>query len=134
MTAPDAHDLARRLIAFLETGDADPGLFAADVFLDFTPPLWRIQAEGRDAAIAVRRRGHPTPGTVASSRVDPTPTGFVLEVEERWVQDDKPWYCRELMRADCDGGSITALSVYCTGDWTAERMAQHARDVRLLRP
>lgn len=133
MTDADTTSVAHRLIAFLETGAA-PGLFTDDAFLDFTPPLWRLQAQGADAVIDVRRRGHPGPSTVAASRIDATPTGFVLEVEERWEQDGKAWYCRELMRADVRAGQISALSVYCTGDWTPERVAQHARDVRLLRP
>ena len=134
MNDHDATDVARHLIGFLETGDPPAGLFADDVFCDFTPPLWRLQAQGPSPVVELRRRGHPGPSTVASWRCDPTPTGFVLEVEERWVQDDKPWYCRELIRADVDGTTITALSVYCTGDWSAERVAQHGRDVRLLRP
>jgi hypothetical protein len=43
------------------------------------------------------------------------------------------WYARELLRADVEGGEIVELSVYCTGDWDANRCAQHAREVRLLR-
>ena len=67
-------------------------------------------------------------------RCDPTPTGFVLEVEEEWEQGGEAWYCRELFRADVQGASITELAVYCTGDWDRSRRAQHAREVRLLRP
>jgi hypothetical protein len=134
MTEEQAIAVAQRLIQYLETGEVPPGLFTADVFLDFTPPLWRLQAQGIEGVLAVRRTGHPSPGEVSSWRCDPTPKGFVLEIEERWVDDGKPWYCRELLRADVIGSQISALSVYCTGDWSAERCAQHARDVRLLRP
>lgn len=134
MTEQQATALAQRLIDFLETGDAPKGLFAPDVFLDFTPPLWRIQAQGIDGVTAIRRNGHPGPSEVTSWRCDPTTKGFVLEVEERWVDDGKRWYCRELLRADVEGTQIASLSVYCTGDWTLERCAQHAREVRLLRP
>lgn len=133
MTA-NAEALARRLITFLETGEAPAGLFASDVFLDFTPPLWRIQAQGVDDVTQIRRAGHPSPGEVSSWRCDATVRGFVLEVEERWVAEGRAWYCRELMRADVEDDRIVAISVYCTGDWTAERCAQHAREVRLLRP
>jgi len=31
-------------------------------------------------------------------------------------------------------GRISELSVYCTGDWDAERQRLHAEQVRLLRP
>jgi hypothetical protein len=58
------HDLCARLIAYLETGNAPPDLFTKDVFCDFTPPLWRIQALGRHDVLAIRWRGHPSPGRV----------------------------------------------------------------------
>jgi hypothetical protein len=34
--------VAARLIAFLETGQAPPGLFSEDAFVDFTLPRWRL--------------------------------------------------------------------------------------------
>jgi hypothetical protein len=127
------HTVAR-FIAFLETGDAHPELFTAEVFVDFTLPRWRQQARGRDELIAMRRQGHPSPGKVTRWRTDPTPTGFVLELEEQWEQGGEPWYCREMFRADVEGDAIHELSVYCTGDWDTRRRAEHAREVRLLRP
>ena len=130
----DADAVARRFIRFLETGEPPGGLFAPNVFCDFTLPRWRLQAEGLESVVALRRHGHPALGTVPRSRSDPTPSGFVLEVEERSHQDGKDWYCRELFRADLRGGAISSLSVYCTGDWDAARVAEHASAVRLLRP
>jgi hypothetical protein len=59
---------------------------------------------------------------------------FVLEVEEQWEQDEEPWYCRELLRADVSDGSISQLSVYCTGDWDQALVARHAQEVPLIRP
>jgi hypothetical protein len=134
LTTEQAERIARRLIALLETGNPPDGLFTADVFCDFTSPRWRVQAQGADALVALRRRGHPTAGRVPRFRCDPTPRGFVLEVEEEWAQDGEHWYCRELFRADVQGEAIAALSVYCTGDWDSARRAEHAREVRLLRP
>jgi hypothetical protein len=134
MNAEDARNLAARFVEFLETGRAPAGLFTDDVFCDFTLPRWRVQAQGVGPVVALRRNGHPGPGEVPRWRCDPTPSGFVLEVEERWTQDDRDWYCRELFRADVRGSSIAALSVYCTGDWDAEREAEHRRAVTLLRP
>jgi hypothetical protein len=61
---------------------------------------------------------HPAKGKVPRWRCDPTPSGFVLEVEERWSEDGKDWYCRELFRVDVKGSSTTELSGYWTGDWT----------------
>ena len=128
-----ARDLADKVITFLETGIVPDGLFAPDVFLDFTMPLWRVQAQGIKDAVAVRKAGHPSPGLVPRARFDSTPTGFVIEVEESWDQDGESWYCRELIRADIARGSISELSVYCTGDWDSARVARHAGEVALIR-
>jgi hypothetical protein len=131
---PGVRATADRLIAFLETGTAAPGLFAPGVFLDFTMPTWRLQAQGVADAVDLRRAGHPAPGRVPRSRLDPTPTGFVLEVEETWEDGGDRWYCRELFRADVGPDGIIELAVYCTGDWNAARVDEHARRVALIRP
>ena len=106
--------LADTFVTFLETGQAPERLFAPDVFCDFTMPRWRLQAEGVEAVVALRRHGHPAPGRVPRSRFDPTPTGFVLEVEEVWDADGEHWYCR--------------------GDWDTARVAEHAAAVTMTRP
>ena len=126
--------LAASFLVFLESGEPPPGLFAPEVFCDFTMPRWRLQAEGAEAAVALRRHGHPAPGRVPHHRFDPMPTGFVLEVEEEWDSGSEHWYCRELFRADVSQDGITALSVYCTGDWDRARVAEHAAAVTLSRP
>lgn len=129
-----ARALANKFITFLETGDSAEELWAPDLFVDFTMPQWRLQAQGVEDVAALRKAGHPGPGRVSRSRFDPTPTGFVLEVEEQWEQDGESWYCRELFRADVSDGVISALSVYCTGDWDRDRVARHQREVYLIRP
>ncbi len=128
------NDVAGRLIAWFETGELPADTFTADVFLDFTAPQWRMQAQGVADAVALRRAGHPSPGRVPRSRIDPTPTGFVIEWEERWEDGGQQWYCRELARAEVRNGRIAELSVYCTGDWDEATQATHRREVRLLRP
>lgn len=130
----DVRASADQLISFLETGTAAPGLFARDVLLDFTMPTWRLQARGAEDSVALRRAGHPAPGRVPRSRLEATPTGFVLEVEETWEDGGDRWYCRELFRADVGPEGITELAVYCTGDWDTARVAEHARQVTLIRP
>lgn len=129
-----AHELAEGLIAFLETGTVPDGLWAPDVFCDFTMPTWRLQASGIEEAVALRKSGHPGTSTVPRWRFDPTPTGFVLEIEEDWTDDAGRWTCRELFRADVGDEGITELSVYCTGDWDEAQRARHAAEVTLPRP
>jgi len=127
-------ELAGQVITFLETGTAPAGLFTPDVFCDFTMPQWRLQAQGLEDTVALRKAGHPGPSSVARSRFDETAAGFVLEVEEQWAADGESWYCRELLRADVRDGSISQISVYCTGDWDRALVATHRQTVTLIRP
>jgi len=127
-------ELAAKVIRFLETGDVPEGLFRPDVFLDLTMPTWRVQASGAEDLIAVRKEGHPGPGTVTRWRADPMPGGFVFEFEERWNSEDQQWYAREMMRVEVADGAIAELTVYCTGDWDEARQAEHAAAVTLIRP
>jgi hypothetical protein len=133
-TGAEVRTVADLLITFLETGTPPDGLFHPEVFLDFTMPTWRLQALGVDDAVGLRRAGHPASGRVPRSRFDSTPSGFVLEVEETWEDGGDTWYCREMFWADVGPGGITALSVYCTGDWDSARVTEHARRVTLIRP
>lgn len=132
--AQRAHALAEQFVRFLETGTPPDGLFARDVFCDFTMPTWRLQAGGVDGVVALRRAGHPGPGRLPRWRFDPTPSGFVLEFDEDWEQDGSRWTSREMARADIDDDGITQLSVYCTGDWDQQRRDEHASAVTLIRP
>jgi len=130
----NARVLAEQFIAYLESGTAGPGLYAPDVFLDVTLPRWRLQARGREDALDVRRDNHPQPGRVPRWRFDPTPSGFVLEVEETWTDAGEQWSCRELFRADVGPDGISELAVYCTGDWDTARRGEHEAAVQLIRP
>lgn len=136
ITMNNAHmtQIAGGLVKFLETGVPPAGLFAEEVFCDFTSPKWRLQAQGRDRVVELRRQTHPSPGVVSRWRCDPTPSGFVMEWEERWTDEADDWYCREMARAEVEAGKISSISVYCTGDWDTELRERHAREVQLLRP
>lgn len=127
-------DLSQAMVTFLETGEAPDNLFAPDVFCDLSMPTWRLQTGDRAAVVDLRRSEHQGPSKVTRWRSDPIPGGFVFEFEERWDDGGSHWYSRELLRADVIDGSIAELAVYCTGDWDADRQAEHARTVTLLRP
>jgi hypothetical protein len=77
-TSSAVHGLAEGLIAFMETGVVPDGLFAEDVFTDFTMPQWRLQGGTRDQLVALRLAGHPGAGRVPRSRLDATTTGFCV--------------------------------------------------------
>jgi len=134
LSAPDATTAVACFVRFLETNDAPDGLFAPDIFSDITLPTWRLQADSAEGLVAIRRTGHPVTGEVHVTRVEPTPRGFTMEVEERWVDAGQHWYCREMFRADVAGATITELAVYCTGDWDERQQRAHAAEVVLVRP
>jgi hypothetical protein len=130
------HESARLLdtaLRWLETGVRPDGLFADDVFVDFTLPHWRIQAVGTEGAFGIREQGHPAPGRVRVEAVDATSRGFLLQIEERWEAEGQQWYCRELIHCIVDRDRISELSVYCTGDWDEAVQRRHAEQVRLVR-
>ncbi|MGH7686333.1 MAG: hypothetical protein ACREN2_05910 [Candidatus Dormibacteria bacterium] len=129
-----ARRLAEDLVVFLETGDVPPNLFAPDLFSDVTLPTWRLQASDLDGMVALRRAGHPSTGRVPRRRLDIIPDGFVIELTEAWQGEGGEWTCREMVRAGVRDGRIVELSLYCTGDWSPERIAEHASSVTLLRP
>ena len=125
-----------KFVAFLESGGVAPaGLFSASVFGDLTFPHWRIQTSGADELIAGRQRLHPQPGSVRLERVTPTETGYLVKLEERWVDGGEQWYCREGFVLDLDDdGAVCDFTLYCTGDWDERRQREHASTVTLLRP
>ena len=64
MTAIEARaDLANapavvhKLVQWLETTEVPDGLFADDLFTDFTMPIWRLQAGDRAGGLALRAHG-----------------------------------------------------------------------------
>ena len=127
-------DLARELVTWFETGIRPEGLFADDIFVDFTPPHWRVQAQGPEGAFGIREAGHPFPGSVRVEGLDQTSRGFLLQIEERWEAEGQQWYCREMLHCMVTAGRIGELAIYCTGDWDEAVQRRHAEQVQLIRP
>jgi hypothetical protein len=82
-----ANMVAERFVQWLETGKGAEEVFAPDVFGDVTLPHWRLQAATAAELIAVRTTGHPCLGSVRVERLDPTPKGWVMQIEERWTDE-----------------------------------------------
>ena len=131
---PETAAAVAEFIVFLESGVAPDGLFAPGLFADVTLPHWRVQADSAQGLLAIRKEGHPFPGRVRVERVEQTAHGFTIEFEERWNDQGQQWYAREMGRADLEGGKITELTIYCTGDWDEARQREHANTVKMLRP
>jgi len=127
--------VAARFVRWLETGSGADELFAPDVFGDVTLPHWRLQAANVADLVAIRASGHPYPGRVRVERLEPTPHGWVMQIEERWTDEGgAPWYCREMFRAEVVDGLINDLAIYCCGDWDEAAVGRHRAEVTLLRP
>lgn len=131
----DGPAVAARFVQWLESGEGANELFAPDVFGDVTLPHWRVQTVSAADLIAVRVNGHPHPGRVRVERLEPTPRGWTMQIEERWTDEHgAPWYCREMFRADLVNGRISDIAIYCCGDWDEQLVRRHGAEVRLLRP
>jgi hypothetical protein len=126
--------LAGALVHWLETGDRPHDLFATDVFADLSLPQWRLQGEGATETFGLRGASHPYTGEVTVRGLDHTSRGFLIEFEERWDAEGQRWYCREMIHCHVARDRITALSVYCTGDWDESVQRRHAEQVHLTRP
>lgn len=142
MTAVDAYsavdgelaELAGQFVTWLETGVRPDGMFADDVFADLTMPQWRVQAQGADATFHLREDDHPFQGQVHVEALDRTSRGFLIQVEEGWDAVGQRWSCRELIHCAVDGGRISDLAIYCSGDWDEVAQQRQAEQVHLLRP
>lgn len=131
----DGPAVAARFVHWLESGEGADEVFAPDVFGDVTLPHWRVQTATAADLIAVRVNGHPYPGQVRVERLEPTPRGWIMQMEERWTDEHgAAWYCREMFRADLTGGRISDIAIYCCGDWDEALVRRHEAEVRLLRP
>ena len=135
MNGTEGPETAARLVKWLQTGD-DPGdLFAPNAFGDLTLPHWRLQADNRADLIRIRTNGHAGPSDITVERLEPTPRGWVMQVEERWIDEQgQSWYCREMFLADVADGMIQEISIFCAGDWDEAAVQRHAAEVKLIRP
>jgi hypothetical protein len=128
-----AQELSERLADVFRTADAGPVL-ADDVFLDGHPPLWRFQLQGRDAFDVWIKGFMPGGADTTVVRTIPTVTGFVTEFVSRHLEDGEEITDRKLLLAEVRAGRIAELTIYCSGDWTAELRARHAAETQLIRP
>ena len=109
-----APSTVERFVRFLETSD-DPGdLFSPRVFCDFNVPQWRYQFQGvEELADQIR---HDDPNTIVVRRVEPTASGFVLEVEAEVRIDGTPYFERTLWLLTVDDDRVDEVTLYCSGE------------------
>lgn len=134
-TIPDseAQRLSEALADVFRTGDVGDAL-TDDVFLDGHPPLWRFQLQGRDTfaewiADYVRDGAH-----VDVATVEPTANGFVTQFQSLHDEDGVEITDRKILLCEARDGRVSAMTVYCSGDWDPELRARHAKETTLIRP
>lgn len=119
-------------VEFLESTE-DPGnLFAHDLFCDFNVPRWRYQLHGvEELAQEIRHEG---PNRVNVLRIERTASGFVLEAEVDVRIDNQPFYERTMWLVTTNDDRITAITLYCSGEWDMETKACQPGEAPMLRP
>lgn len=133
MDDEEAKKIAERFVRFLETND--PGdVFAGDVFADVNVPEWRFQMQGVDAVVAWMAAELPSGSRVPSWRSDPTSSGVIVEVDQRYDVDGAEHLSRNLDRLDVRGGKIAEWTMFCTGDWSPATQERQAREAPMIRP
>ena len=128
-----AQELSERLADFFRTGEIGDVL-AADVFLDGHPPFWRFQLEGRDNVGEWYRSYAPDGVATTVISVVPTATGFVTEFLGERTEAGELLSDRKVLLCQVRGAQISAVTIYCSGDWDAELRARHAAEAKLVRP
>lgn len=133
MDHEQAKKIAERFVAFVETNEPDD-LLADDVFADINVPEWRFQMQGPEAVVAWLRGELPNGSRVSSWRSDPTASGVLVEIEQRYDVDGQEISSRNLHRLEVRDGRITEWTMYCTGEWSAGTRERQAREAPMLKP
>jgi len=113
-----------------EVGD----VFTPDVFFDLNMPVWRFQLEGPAAFEAFLRELNPDGVELTTGTTTPTASGFVVEHQDRKIEDGHEVTSRKLLLCDVREGQIAAVVVYCSGEWDEELRARHAAEAPMIRP
>src|SRR5581483_6506186 len=123
--------MLEEFVAFVETGEARPGVWADDAVMDFNVPSWRFVARGVDAIVAQRHHAGPGPWKVSVDRAEPTSNGFAVELHHAHGNE----YYRTLSLVTVANGRISEVIHYCTGNWDPRtRDAYYAEQGRHAAP
>ena len=133
MDHEEAKKIAERFVRFCETNEPD-GLLADDVFCDINVPEWRFQMQGVRAVVEWLSGELPDGSRVPSWRSDPTASGVLVEVEQRYDRDGAEIMSRNLHRLEVRDGRVTEWTMYCTGEWSPELRERWGAEAPMIRP
>lgn len=129
----EAQRLSEALADVFRTGDVGDAL-TDDVFLDGHPPLWRFQLQGLDTFAEWIADYVGDGARVDVATVEPTANGFVTQFHSRHQEDGVEITDRKILLCEVCDGRISAMTVYCSGDWDPDLRARHANETTLIRP
>ena len=118
-----------QFVAFLETGERRrTGLFAPDVFCDFTMPTWRLQAAGvEDARRAAPGRPPRRPAACPGRGSTRRRPGSSSRWRRRGTTAASTGTAASCSAPTSATAASPQLSVYCTGDWDTARRRRARR-------
>jgi hypothetical protein len=126
----EAQILAGRLVEVLENGHGAENLFTPHALFDINVPTWRFQLQGPGAFISWFREVAPG-ARVSLTRIVPTASGFLIEVDEESQED---LYSRALVLCGVEVSRITEVVWYCTGGWDRGTRVRQAAEAPMVRP
>lgn len=103
--------------------EAAPALYTNDAVFDANVPEWRFQLQGADAVRRQLDEWHPVAPKLVEWRETTTARGLLIEVA-LWEGEDHQQYGRTQHHLEITGGRITRHTMYCTGDWSKESLAE----------
>lgn len=98
-------------------------LYTPDALFDVNVPEWRFQLQGTEAIRRQLDEWHPVAPKLVEWREFTTDRGLLVEVA-LWEGDDHQHYSRSLRDLEITDGRIARHTMYCTGDWTKEALAE----------
>jgi ketosteroid isomerase-like protein len=112
------------------TGD----LFSDDVLFDLNMPVWRFQLRGPEAFEQFLEELNPDGLDIETGRRSATENGFVVELEDRKVEDGQVVTSRKMILCRVAAGQIDEVVVYCSGEWDENLRARHAAEAPMIQP
>ena len=115
-----------RLYAAVEHGTPiATDVFAPDVVLDATVPMWRYRTQGAAATAAELGRWFADAGRFEDFTSFALPGGALVEFTLTWEQHGVPHACHQSHRLEFDaGGRVRRLTAFCGGRWPASLLAE----------
>jgi ketosteroid isomerase-like protein len=120
-------EVAARFRTRLSSGDHSTiaEFYAHDVLFDVNVPEWRLQHKGPEAVRRQFDEWHPAAPDVVEWRERRTAGGLLVELA-LWEGEDHDQYSRSLHDLEISSGRISRHTMYCTGDWSEQAVAEAA--------